>query len=31
MLNESILTNINFDIFCIALISCKLRKPKKRA
>jgi len=34
MLNESMLTNINFDIldiFCTALILCKLRKAKKRA
>jgi len=23
--------NINFDIFCTALVSCKLRKAKKRA
>jgi len=27
MLNE--FTNINFDIFCTALILCKLRKAKK--
>jgi len=25
------LTNINFDIFCTALITCKLRQAKKRA
>jgi len=31
MLNELMLTNINFDIFCTALISCKLCKAKKRA